>query len=96
MGARLLQAGGGVPFRASILNDAEARSGVKMPAAWVDAVTGSAKISRLGLPVIQPVTEFRDVIGIALTNLLSGGDVAAEMKKATEQFKPILEKSEKA
>lgn len=96
MGARLLQAGGGVPFRNSIVNDAEARAGVKMPAAWIDAVAGSAKISRLGLPVIQPVTEFRDVIGIALTNLLSGGDAAAEMKKATEQFKPILEKSEKA
>jgi multiple sugar transport system substrate-binding protein len=96
MGARLLQAGAGVPFRASVLNDAEARAGVKMPAAWIDAVVGSGKISRLGLPVIQPVTEFRDVIGIALTNLLSGGDAAAEMKKATEQFKPILEKSEKA
>lgn len=96
MGARLLQAGGGVPFRNSILNDAEVRSGVKMPGAWIDAVTGSAAISRLGLPVIQPVTEFRDTIGIALTNLLSGGDPAAEMKKATEQFKPILEKSEKA
>jgi multiple sugar transport system substrate-binding protein len=67
-----------------------------MPPAWIDAVVGSGKISRLGLPVIQPVTEFRDVIGIALTNLLSGGDAAAEMKKATEQFKPILEKSEKA
>jgi multiple sugar transport system substrate-binding protein len=96
MGARLLQAGAGVPFRNSVLNDAEARAGVKMPAAWIDAVVGSGKISRLGLPVIQPVTEFRDVIGIALTNLLSGGDPAAEMKKATEQFKPILEKSEKA
>ena len=42
------------------------------------------------------MTEFRDVIGIALTNLLSGGDAAAELKKATEQFKPVLEKSEKA
>ncbi len=96
MGARLMQAGGGVPFRDSILGDAESRAGVKMPPAWIDAVVGSGKISRLGLPVIQPVTEFRDVIGIALTNLLSGGDAAAELKKATEQFKPVLEKSEKA
>lgn len=96
MGARLLQAGGGVPFRQSILNDPEARKGVKMPPAWIDAVVESGKISKLGLPVIQPVTEFRDIIGIGLTNLLGGGDPAAEMKKATEQFKPILERSEKA
>jgi len=96
MGARLLQAGGGVPFRHSILNDPEVRKGVKMPPAWIDAVVESGKISKLGLPVVQPVTEFRDIIGIGLTNLLGGGDPAAEMKKATEQFKPVLERSEKA
>lgn len=96
MGGRLLQTGSGVPFRNSVLNDAEVRQGVKMPAAWVDAVAGSAKISRLGLPVVIPVTEFRDIIGTALTATLSGGDPAAEMKKATEQFKPVLERSERA
>jgi multiple sugar transport system substrate-binding protein len=96
MGTRLLQAGGGVPFRHSIVNDAEVRKGVKLPAAWVDCVAESSKVSRLGLPVIIPVTEFRDTIGIALTNTLSGADPAAELRKATEQFKPILERSEKA
>jgi multiple sugar transport system substrate-binding protein len=94
MGARLLQTGGGVPFRNSILNDQEVRSGVKMPATWVDAVAGSAKISRLGLPVVIPVTEFRDIIGTALTATLAGADPATELKKATEQFKPVLERSE--
>src|ERR1700751_5243109 len=34
MGARLLQAGGGVPFRNSVLNDPETRAGVKMPKEW--------------------------------------------------------------
>jgi multiple sugar transport system substrate-binding protein len=96
MGARLLQAGGGVPFRPSILNDPEVRKGVKMPGAWLDAVVESGKISKLGLPVVQPVTEFRDIMGIGLTNLLGGGDPAAEMKKATDQFRPVLERSEKA
>ncbi len=96
MGARLLQTGGGVPFRNSILNDPETRKGVKMPSGWMDAVSESAKISRLGLPVVIPVTEFRDIIGTALTTTLSGGDPAAEMKKATEQFKPVLERSERA
>jgi len=96
MGARLLQAGAGVPFRKSILNDQKVREGVTMPGEWVDAVAGSGEISRLALPVIIPVTEFRDVFGVALTNMIAGADAADELKKATEAFKPVLEKSEKA
>ena len=96
MGARLLQIGGGVPFRNSILNDATVRSGVKMPSEWLESVAGSAKISKLGLPVVMPVAEFRDIIGSALTATLSGADPATELKKATDQFRPILERSEKA
>jgi multiple sugar transport system substrate-binding protein len=96
MGARLLQAGGGVPFRNSILNDEGVRAGVKMPREWLDSVIGSAKISKLGLPVIIPVAEYRDLVGAALTSTLSGADPAAELKKATDQFRPILERSEKA
>ena len=41
----------------------------------------------------MPVTEFRDVIGIALTNMIQGADVASELHKATETFKPVLEAS---
>ena len=44
--------------------------------------------------MIVPVTEFRDVFGVALTNALGGADVAAELKKATETFEPVLAKSE--
>ncbi len=49
-----------------------------------------------GLPVIVPVTEFRDVIGTALTNLLGGADPATEMKRATAEFQPVLDKSEQS
>ena len=45
--------------------------------------------------MIIPVTEFRDIYGIALTNMLKGGDPASELKKASEQFKPIYDKTEK-
>jgi multiple sugar transport system substrate-binding protein len=96
MGARLLQSGGGVPFRNSILNDENVRKGVKMPPEWLDSVIGSAKISKLGLPVIVPVAEFRDLVGAAVTATLSGADPATELKKAHEQFRPILERSEKS
>jgi multiple sugar transport system substrate-binding protein len=96
MGARLLQSGGGVPFRNSVLNDENVRKGVKMPPEWLDSVIGSAKISKLGLPVVIPVAEFRDLVGAAITATLSGADPATELKKANDQFRPILERSEKA
>jgi multiple sugar transport system substrate-binding protein len=95
-GARLLQAGGGVPFRNSVLNDPEVQSGVKLPKEWLQSVIGAAKISKLGLPVIIPVAEWRDLVGAAITATLSGADPATELKKAHEQFRPILERSEKA
>ena len=94
MGTRLLQSGSGVPFRKSILNDPEVKAGVKLPAEWVDCVVKSSEISQLGLPVIIPVTEFRDTFGTALTTLLSSGDPAALLKDATAQFQPVLDKSE--
>jgi multiple sugar transport system substrate-binding protein len=94
-GSRLLQAGGGVPFRNSIVNDPEVAKGVKTQE-WLKSVVDSAKISKLGLPVVIPVAEFRDIVGAALTATLSGADPATELKKAHEQFRPILERSEKA
>ncbi|WP_182086682.1 extracellular solute-binding protein [Aureimonas sp. ME7] len=94
MGARLFQAGAGVPFRTSVIEDVEVRKGVTMPAEWADAVAASAKVSQIALPVVIPVTEFRDIYGVALTNLLGGADPAAELKAASEQFKPILARSE--
>jgi multiple sugar transport system substrate-binding protein len=94
MGARLLQAGAGVPFRKSVLEDPKVREGVTMPASWLDAVVQSGDISRLALPVIIPVTEFRDVYGVALTNMIAGADPAEELKKATAQFQPVLDRSE--
>jgi len=96
MGARLLQAGGGVPFRNSILNDEGVRSGVKLPKEWLQSVIDAGKISKLGLPIVIPVAEFRDLVGAAVTATLSGADPATELKKAHEQFRPILERSEKA
>ena len=88
-GARLLQAGGGVPFRNSVLDAArEVRKGVKLPA-WLQSVIDAAKMSKLGLPVIIPVAEFRDLVGAAITSTLSGADPAAELKKAHDQLGPI-------
>jgi multiple sugar transport system substrate-binding protein len=42
------------------------------------------------------MTEFRDTFGIALTNAIGGADVGAELRKATAEFKPVLERSERS
>lgn len=96
MGGRLLASGGGVPFRNSVIGDKATQASVTMPSEWLNCVIESAKISKLGLPVVVPVTEFRDIIGTALTATLSGADPATELKKAADQYRPILEKSEKS
>ncbi|MFO1324152.1 MAG: extracellular solute-binding protein [Burkholderiales bacterium] len=94
--ARLLEAAAGAPVRTSAYADAEAMAALKDRKAWVECMLGSVKIAQPGLPIIEPVTEFRDVFGIALTNMINGADPATEMKKATAEFQPVLDKSEKS
>ena len=88
----ILRTGSGTPARGSVYQDAEIQKGSKFPKEWFTTVNESLKIARSGLPVIVAVTEFRDVFGIALTNMINGADPATELKKATETFKPILAK----
>ncbi len=92
---KMLMNGAGATARNSATSNTEAISKSKFPKQYFECLEGSGKIGRPGLPVIEPVTEFRDVFGIALTNMISGADAKTELAKATEQFKPILEKSEK-
>jgi multiple sugar transport system substrate-binding protein len=94
MQARMLASGAGAPVRLSAYSDKEALANLKVPVEWLKAVGDSMRIARPGLPIIEPVTEFRDVFGIALNNMLNGADVAAELKKATADFAPVLAKSE--
>jgi multiple sugar transport system substrate-binding protein len=93
---RMLQAAAGAPVRNSAYAAAQSSSDFKAPKQWVECMLTSARIAQPGLPVIAPVTEFRDVFGIALTNMINGADPAAELKKATAEFQPVLDKSEKA
>ena len=89
----MLQTGAGSPVRTSTYQDPQALQNLKVPKEWVTTLLESQKIGQPGLPAIIPVTEFRDTFGIALTNMISGADPKSELDKATEQFKPILEKS---
>jgi multiple sugar transport system substrate-binding protein len=92
---RMLQAAAGAPVRNSAYAAAQKSSDFKAPKEWVECMLKSAAIAQPGLPVIAPVTEFRDVFGIALTNMINGADPATELKKATAEFQPVLDKSEK-
>ena len=96
MQARMLQSGSGAPVRNSAFGNADALKSLTVPKEWVATTVASLGIARPGLPIIVPVTEFRDVIGIALTNMINGADAAAELKRATAEFLPVLEKSERA
>jgi len=93
---RILQAAAGAPVRNSAYAMAQKSSDFKAPKEWVECMLASAAIAQPGLPIIAPVTDFRDVFGIALTNMINGADPAAELKKATADFQPVLDKSEKA
>jgi len=94
MQARMLATGSGAPVRLSAYRDKEAITKLTVPVDWLNAVGESMRIARPGLPIIEPVTEFRDVFGIALNNMLNGADVAGELKKATADFAPVLAKAE--
>jgi multiple sugar transport system substrate-binding protein len=95
MQARFLQTGAGVGARNSILSDPAVLAAMS-PAtkAWAECMKDSAPLGRPCFPNIIPVTEFRDVFGIALTDMLGGADVKASLDKATEAFAPVLAKSE--
>jgi multiple sugar transport system substrate-binding protein len=94
MQARLLQSGSGSPCRQSAYANADVIANIKLPRDWLNCMSESLPLGRPGLPEIVPVTEFRDTFGVGLTNTLGGADVAAELRKATEAFAPVLQKSE--
>jgi multiple sugar transport system substrate-binding protein len=90
----LVQAGGGASPRLSTYQDPDLMKNSPFGQEWLSTLLASAKIARSGLPEIIPVTEFRDVFGVALTNMIGGADAATELKKATDNFRPVLEKSQ--
>ena len=91
-----LKTGAGTPPRASAYTAPGVLESSAFPKEWFDTTLFSLKDARSGLPEIVPVTEFRDTIGIALTNIVGGADPAAELKKATDAFQPLLDKSNAA
>ncbi len=95
MQARQFISGSGAPARASAYEAAKAIP-ARNPAEaeWLDAVTASRDIAYSAMPDIVAVNEFRDIYGAALSNMLGGADPAAELVRATTQFKGVYERTE--
>jgi multiple sugar transport system substrate-binding protein len=91
----LVNMGGGASARLSTYQDPDLLRSGPFGREWLDTLLASLKIARAGLPEIVPVTEFRDVFGIALSNMIAGADPADELRRATEAFQPILARSMK-
>jgi multiple sugar transport system substrate-binding protein len=92
----VLRTGSGTPARLSCYEQADVVKGSVFPQEWFETTQTSLKMARSGLPVIVPVTEFRDTLGTAITNVVAGADPATELKKATAAFQPVLDKSNDA
>lgn len=92
---RQMLAGVGVP-RVSAWSAPEARAKRKYPEDWYEAYLESLKVARLGVPEIAGVTEYRDIIGVAIEKAIEGADVRAVLEQAQKEFQELLDKTEKA
>jgi multiple sugar transport system substrate-binding protein len=81
--------------RTSVWNDPEVKAKAKMPADWAQAYVDSMKIGRLGLPEIVGVTEYRDIIGVAIQKAIEGAKSADVLAQAQTEFQEVLDKTEK-
>jgi multiple sugar transport system substrate-binding protein len=92
---RELVAGVGVP-RLSAWTDPEVKAKPKYPQGWYDAYLAALKIGRPGLPEIVGVTEYRDIIGVAIEKAIEGADVRTVLAQAQKEFQELLDKTEKS
>ena len=81
--------------RASTWGLPEVKAKAKMPIGWYQAYQESLKISRPGLPEIVDVTQYRDIIGVAIQKAIEGAKSADVIADANNQFQEMLDKTEK-
>jgi multiple sugar transport system substrate-binding protein len=90
---RELMAGVGVG-RSSTWDSAEVKAKPKMPLDWYQAYQASLKIGRQGLPEIVGVTEYRDIIGVAIQKAIEGAPAAQVLAQAQKDFQDLLNRTE--
>src|SRR2546421_3194691 len=85
---RELMAGVGVG-RTSTWDNPDVKAKPKMPADWYQAYQASLKIGRQGLPEIVGVTEYRDIIGVAIQKGIEGAPAAQVLAQAQKEFQDL-------
>ena len=65
-----------------------------MPAAWSQVFVDSMKIGRPALPDIIGVTEYRDIIGVAIQRAIEGAPSPQVLAQANKEFQEMLNKTE--
>ena len=81
--------------RTSVWGNREVKEKAKMPADWYQAYQDALKNGRLGLPEIVGVTEYRDIIGVAIQKAIEGAKSAEVLNDAQKEFQEVLDKTEK-
>jgi multiple sugar transport system substrate-binding protein len=91
--AQQMAGGFGAPTRASAYDMVKTMPDRTIPDDWIAAVTASSRIAHPCIPEIVSANEFRDVFGVALSNMLTGADPGEELRHATESFRTIFARS---
>lgn len=91
---RQQQAGVGTS-RLSAWNDPSVKAKATMPQGWTDVFLESLKVGRLGLPEIVGVTEYRDIVGVAIQKAIQGESSKTALEVAQKEFQDMLDKTEK-
>ncbi len=96
---RLMMGGVGM-LRTSVWNNPQVKAATKMPSDWVDAYLDSLRIMGAtgvnpALPEIVAVTEFRDIVGVAIQKVIEGAKSSEALAVAQKEFQEVLDKTEK-
>jgi len=81
--------------RASIWNDPLVKTKAKMPPDWSMAYQESLKVGVPSQPEIVGVTEYRDIIGVAIQKAIEGAKSSEVLAQAQKEFQELLDKTEK-
>jgi multiple sugar transport system substrate-binding protein len=93
--ATIAQRAGAGTTRASAWADPEFKKLTKMPAEWQQASLDSLKSAEIMLPAIEPIQEFRDILGITLQQDIQGGDVQSSLEKTQKEIDALMAKYKK-
>ncbi len=81
--------------RASIWDDPEVKAKAKMPPDWATAYRESVKVGVPSQPEIVGVTEYRDIIGVAIQKAIEGAKSDEVLAQAQKEFQAVLDQTEK-